>query len=515
VRYQELLEENHLGLVLNKQKCCILLGSEGLTPKVCAMKARHRLQLKKGLIEMLGTVVSRDPVLIENFMLRKFRKWGLSMELLLAKDMPAQAALGLARSIACQRPVFDLRAQPPVHTLPAAVYLDRKVQEIVEKKLEVKFDTDFALHMFRAPYRQGGLAFTSLEDTRIPAFLGSTYQTIKDSKKGTVVRTLARSTLEQLPTMVQVKHDLATLTSEQLKGASLKNPCTLTSFISKAKQDKDTKTTRLQSALQTANADSAWSEAYSKASPRQRAHLNARLNPYASAALRPTENLVTGEYRLNQAQTQFLVAHATMVTPGKVPAACSCGHALDATHMLCCKHGDSAWLLRHNKVQQVLAGFARKQGLAVDQNVRKSFEDAEIKSQNFEPDLIVYFQDQALWGDVSIVEPVAPSNVRGNDNVGDAMDDRARTKNRKYLARARSMGADFAPLVVETHGRFHAEFTKLLKRLAIQLDGYHGITAREMAVIVNLEVVKGNAEHAARVRSRAWKAWNKQRQRVH
>ena len=141
-----------------------------------------------------------------------------------------------------------------------------------------------------------------------------------------------------------------------------------------------------------------------------------------------------------------------MVTPGKVPAACSCGHALDATHMLCCKHGDSAWLLRHNKVQQVLAGFARKQGLAVDQNVRKSFEDAEIKPQNFEPDLIVYFQDQALWGDVSIVEPVAPSNVRGNDNVG--------------------------------------------------------------AVIVNLEVVKGNAEHAARVRSRAWKAWNKQRQRV-
>ena len=77
------------------------------------------------------------------------------------------------------------------------------------------------------------------------------------------------------------------------------------------------------------------------------------------------------------------------------------------------------------------------------------------------------------------------------------------------------MGADFAPLVVETHGRFHAEFTKLLKRMAIQLDGLHGITAREMAVIVNLEVVKGNAEHAARVRSRAWKAWNKQRQRVH
>jgi len=314
--------------------------------------------------------------------------------------------------------------------------------------------------------------------------------------------------------MVQVERTLAALSSEQLKAASLENACTLKAFISKAKQDKTTKPTKMQSALQSTNANSAWSEVYEKAAPHQRAHLNARLNPYASAALRPNDNLVTGEYRLNQAQTQFLVAHATMVTPGNVPAACTCGHPLDATHMLCCKHGDSAWLLRHNKIQQALAGFARKQGLAVDQNVRKSIEDAQNMAKNYEPDLILYFQDQALWGDVSVVEPVAPSNVRGNDNVGDAMDNRARTKNRKYLDKARSMGADFIPLVLETHGRLHADFTKLLKRLAIQVDGYHGLTAREMALIVNVELVKGNAEHAARVRSRAWKTWYKQRQRL-
>ena len=37
-----------------------------------------------------------------------------------------------------------------------------------------------------------------------------------------------------------------------------------------------------------------------------------------------------------------------------------------------------------------------------------------------------------------------------------------------------------------------------------------------MAVIVNFELVKGNAEHAAKVRSRSisWKAWHKQRQLV-
>ena len=70
------------------------------------------------------------------------------------------------------------------------------------------------------------------------------------------------------------------------------------------------------------------------------------------------------------------------------------------------------------------------------------------------------------------------------------------------------------PLVVETHGRFHSYFTKLLTRSATQLDDYQGLTAREMAVIVNFELVKGNVEHVAKVRSRSWKAWHKQRQRL-
>jgi hypothetical protein len=74
------------------------------------------------------------------------------------------------------------------------------------------------------------------------------------------------------------------------------------------------------------------------------------------------------------------------------------------------------------------------------------------------------------------------------------MDYRARIKNQKYMTKAHSMGADFAPLVVETHGRFHSDFIQLLKRLAIQIDGYQGLTAREMAVIIIFELAKGNAE---------------------
>ena len=45
-----------------------------------------------------------------------------------------------------------------------------------------------------------------------------------------MVRTLPRSTLEQLPTLVQVERTLAALTSEQLKAASLENARTLKAF---------------------------------------------------------------------------------------------------------------------------------------------------------------------------------------------------------------------------------------------------------------------------------------------
>ncbi len=97
----------------------------------------------------------------------------------------------------------------------------------------------------------------------------------------------------------------------------------------------------------------------------------------------------------------------------------------------------------------------------------------------------------------------APSALNRNMiEVGSAMNARADHKNGKCLRKAQNMDADFSPLVVETHGRFHAGFITLLKRLATQLDGGQGLTAREMAVLLNLDLIKGNAAHAAKVKSR-------------
>ena len=90
--------------------------------------------------------------------------------------------------------------------------------------------------------------------------------------------------------------------------------------------------------------------------------------------------------------------------------------------MLCCKQGESGWLLRHNLLQSSLVGFARVQGLPVEQNVRKSFDDAQQKSKKLEPDAIIYFPERTLWLDLSITEPTSPSALsRSRIEIGSAM----------------------------------------------------------------------------------------------
>jgi hypothetical protein len=89
--------------------------------------------------------------------------------------------------------------------------LDRKVKTTTEKKLDLSFDNDLSSFMLKAPFRQGGLGFTSLKEIRVPAFLASAYLTLKASKKGTVLRMLPRHKLERLPTMLKVESELRTL----------------------------------------------------------------------------------------------------------------------------------------------------------------------------------------------------------------------------------------------------------------------------------------------------------------
>ena len=487
----------------------VLLGSEGLTPFICAMKWKHHLPHVKGTLELLGTVVGRSEPSIESFVENKFRLWEPVLDLMLASDMPMQITLLLARSLS-QRAVYDVRSLPPDLTFTATDSLDRKVKTTTEKKLGLSFDNDLSSFMLKAPFRQGGLGFTSLKEIRVPAFLASAYLTLKASKKGTVLRMLPRHKLERLPTMLKVESELRTLSPEQLRAVNWPSPCSLTTFVSRAKRDKD-KQPELQSKLQNVLAETEWSNMYETGTVEQKAHLNARLNPFASCALKPIRSLLTEQHRINDFQTQSLVAHATMKNPWNVPDTCECRAALTPTHALCCKQGSSAWLHRHNTLQHTVAGFARKQGLSVEANERKTFEDAQQKSKSLEPDLIIHFPEGPLWVDLSVTEPTAPSLVRNNCfEVGAAMNIRAATKNTKYLSKARSVGADFSPLVVETHGRFHNSFLTLLKRLAGQLngqaDGHHGLSATEMAAQINLDLVKGNAAHAAKVISRAWKA---------
>ncbi len=81
------------------------------------MKWRFHLKHVEGTLELLGTIVGRDPERVGSFLDNKFRSWAPTLDLLLAKRMPAQVALLLARTIGCQRHLRRARTAtgPHVH----------------------------------------------------------------------------------------------------------------------------------------------------------------------------------------------------------------------------------------------------------------------------------------------------------------------------------------------------------------------------------------------------------------
>ena len=102
---------------------------------VCAMKWRFHLKHVKGTLELLGTIVGRDPERIESFLDNKFRSWAPMLDLLLAKSIPAQIALLLARTIGCQHPIFNVRSLADL-TYTAASFLDDKVRDTLRPLIQ-------------------------------------------------------------------------------------------------------------------------------------------------------------------------------------------------------------------------------------------------------------------------------------------------------------------------------------------------------------------------------------------
>ena len=104
------------------------------------MKRRFHLKHIKGALEMLGTSVGRDPERIESFLDNKFRSWAPTLDLLLAKRMPAQVSPSACSDDRIPAPHYDVRALPPDLTYTAASFLDDKVRNTVTKKLDLSFD---------------------------------------------------------------------------------------------------------------------------------------------------------------------------------------------------------------------------------------------------------------------------------------------------------------------------------------------------------------------------------------
>ena len=72
---------------------------------------------------------------------------------------------------------------------------------------------------------------------------------------------------------------------------------------------------------------------------------------------------------------------------------------------------------------------------------------------------------------------------------------------------------DFAPLALETHGRVGEDVTKVLRRIAAHTPGEVGLSASDMMMELQVELLKGNAECARVVFAKALARQDKARRR--
>ena len=66
---------------------------------------------------------------------------------------------------------------------------------------------------------------------------------------------------------------------------------------------------------------------------------------------------------------------------------------------------------------------------------------------------------------MSGVHPLAPSHLENAHRPGQAMSDRATEKVDKYQDHADTLGASFAPLVLDVYGRLESQFLSFIERI--------------------------------------------------
>jgi hypothetical protein len=247
--------------------------------------------------------------------------------------------------------------------------------------------------------------------------------------------------------------------------------------------------------------DASHAALHEQATTEEKAVLNSRFCPEASAWLQAMPH--TADQQLSDDEIRFGVAHATNQLLPSLPHVCYCGGAVTTEHLVACPHSCGK-LKRHNRLMALLSRTAQQVGIGVSWNPRETFEDADAMRQGRQPDAIFYPGFGPLvWTDLAVVSGVSPSRaLRGSRHFGPAIVTKEAQKRRHYDEAAGAAGADFVPLIFDTHGRAGSAVRKFLRLLVHAAGEQSGLAASDLHMGLLLELVRGNADLASETATR-------------
>jgi hypothetical protein len=399
------------------------------------------------------------------------------------------------KSISCAGISFLSISESAFFQVPTFSCTRLLIASCVARRLQLPID-GFPREVMQLPTRHGGLGFCPSAETAPHAFAAGMAAALAALGKTTDCR--LRMTFAQL-TQLPYFQKLARVLHEEYAVSALKfqDKRELTNVHDFLAHFGPKNVVGLQSRLmQTVRANRA-AEVRARGTDTQKARLDCRSNK-SSASIWQAYPL-TQAFMLSDREMRFLVAYSTGALPQETPQYCSCRMRLTLEHMVTC---GPAKLTRHNMLQARFVAFSREHGVATKQNPRMTLEDAK---ENQEPDIIFFSGAAAAQEtDITVVNPCSHSYICNTlKNVRSATHRAHGLKTRKYLEGAKQRGHSFTPLVFETHGHVHADVLTLLATFAANIAGRQGFAVRNMALELQLTLVRGNATCARLAVARA------------
>jgi len=506
--YRQLLATMLRGMEVQPAKCCLLLPKGGLTEEEnAALDGEVRelgLQSTRECLGLLGAVVGRDKDAKAAWMRNKLDAWSPTLKLASCPLVSAQLSLLLLRWMS-GRPNFLCRSMEPSVTSPALDRFDYELRRHAEKRVDLPFAEHFAIAMFYMPLRMGGLGFSrNGTDSHAAMAYAAAAAALAPHIAKTPLGKMDGQVWQSLPALRALQASLDTLqaTFSFEQGVEPRFPGNAEAFFEKFSKHKNAKlASGLQGYMSKRIQDASHAALHEHSTTEEKAVLNCRFCPEASAWLQAMPH--TADQQLADFEIRFGVAHATNQVLPTLPHVCYCGGAVTTEHLVACPHSCGK-IKRHNRMMALISRTAQQTGIGVSWNPRATFEDANAMRLCRQPDAVFYPGfGPIVWTDLAVVSDVSPSRVlRGSRHFGPAIVTKEAQKRSHYDEAAKAAGADFVPLIFDTHGRAGSAVRKFLRLLVHAAGEQSGLVASDLHMALLLELVRGNAELASETANR-------------